>query len=66
MNCDWMIRRTTHRNGMLVQNYTGETCGKPVAVRYRQRDTEPWGYRCAGVHADALNRDVVTVEVLAR
>ena len=37
-------------------------CGKPSVVRYRQFNYETWGYRCAGVHADALARGLVTVE----
>ncbi len=67
MNCDWMIRvRFMHSNGMVESRGTGKLCGQPAAVRYRHYESDPWGYRCAGMHADTLDRDVVEVEVLAR
>ncbi len=67
MTCDWKIRAgIMHSGGMIEMRWTGEICGQPASVRYRQSESEAWGYRCAGMHADALDRDVVDVEVLAR
>jgi len=67
MTCDWMIREGfMHPDGMIEMRWTGERCGQAASVRYRQSESETWGYRCNGMHADALDRDVVTVEVLAR